>query len=98
MPALSTEIKEQRALLIKEWSKYRNEQKVADVQLMDQLFQAQTKALTELRAESEDLYQEAIQPDFSFIPFYAKAPVVTPPIEKYESPDGEYNDISRKWE
>lgn len=98
MPALSTEIKEQRAFLIKEWSKYRNEQKIADAQLMDQLCHAQTKALNELRAESEELYQEAIQLDISFIPFYAKAPVATPPIEKYDSPDGEYHDISKKWE
>lgn len=92
------EIKEQRAALIKEWSRYRNEQKISDAQLMDKLCLAQTKALNELRAESEELYQEAIQPDISFIPFYAKAPVATPPIEKYDSPDGEYNDVSRKWE
>lgn len=98
MPALSMEIKEQRAMLIKEWSKYRNEQKMADLQQLDQLYLAQTKALNELRAESEDLYQEAIQPDLSFIPFYAKAPVATPPMDKYDSPDGEYTDISKKWE
>lgn len=89
---------EQRAALIKEWSKYRNEQKTMDVQLLDQLCLAQTRALDELRAESEELYQEAIQPDISFIPFYAKAPVATPPIEQYDSPDGEYFDVSRKWE
>lgn len=98
MPALSIEIKEQRAMLIKEWSKYRNEQKMADLQQLDQLYLSQTKALNELRAESEDLYQEAIQPDLSFIPFYAKAPVATPPMDKYDSPDGEYIDISKKWE
>uniref|UniRef100_A0A336M717 Large ribosomal subunit protein mL40 n=1 Tax=Culicoides sonorensis TaxID=179676 RepID=A0A336M717_CULSO len=98
LPPLSVEVREQRSNLIKEWSKYRNQEKVQDVQLMDQLVQAQQKALNELRLESEDLYQEAIQPDISFVPFFAKAPVATPPIENYDSPDGEYVDVSKKWE
>ncbi|XP_063705624.1 large ribosomal subunit protein mL40 [Culicoides brevitarsis] len=95
---LTDEIKEQRAALIKEWCNYRNEQKVRDVQLMEMLNQSHMKALQELRAVSEDLYQEAIQPDHTFIPFFTKMLVATPPIDNYESPDGEYIDISKKWE
>lgn len=95
---MTSEIKDQRSDLIREWSIYKNKQKVTDLQLMDQVILSQKKALAELRLESEELYQEAIQPDISLIPFFSKGPVATPPIEKYESPDGEYNDISRKWD
>ncbi|KAJ8928954.1 hypothetical protein NQ314_018406 [Rhamnusium bicolor] len=35
--------------------------------------------------------------DFHLIPFKSEGPVETPPIENYDSPDGEYLDVSRKW-
>lgn len=73
-------------------------QKLHQYQTLDTLILAQEKALQELRFESEELYQEAIQPDFRLLPFVAQGPVSTPPIENYESPDGEYLDISKKWE
>lgn len=38
------------------------------------------------------------QPDPQLIPFTAKGPVETPVIENYDSPDGEYLDISKKWD
>lgn len=60
--------------------------------------QAQTKALDELRLESEELYQKALEPDTTMMPFKAQVVVATPPIENYESPDGEYIDASKKWE
>lgn len=65
---------------------------------IDRLVQAQTKALDELRLESEELYQAAVQPDANMLPFKAKMVVATPPITDYDSPDGEYVDISKKWE
>lgn len=60
--------------------------------------QSQKKALEELRKESEELYQEAIQPDLSLTPISVTGPVNTPPIKGYVSPDGDYIDISKKWE
>lgn len=98
LPELTVAVKEERANLIKEWSKFRNQQKMEDVRIIDQLVMAQEKALQELRLESEELYQEAIQPDLTLIPYFSVGPVATPPIEKYESPDGDYTDISKKWE
>lgn len=60
---------------------------------------AQEKALLELRFESEALYAEAIQPDGGLLPFVCDGPVATPAqTGAYESPDGEYQDISKKWE
>jgi predicted membrane-bound dolichyl-phosphate-mannose-protein mannosyltransferase len=31
------------------------------------------------------------------LPFTVRGPVKTPPIKGYDSPDGEYSDVSKKW-
>lgn len=98
MAKLTEETKEYRALLEKNWSKYMHEEKLKTFHSIDRLVQAQAKALDELRLESEELYQAAVQPDATLLPFKAKMVVATPPITSYESPDGEYVDISKKWE
>lgn len=54
--------------------------------------------LQELRQESEELWFEAIQVDSALLPFKVKGPVLTPPIKDYEAPDGEYFNITRKWD
>nr|XP_019552216.2 LOW QUALITY PROTEIN: 39S ribosomal protein L40, mitochondrial [Aedes albopictus] len=95
---VSPEVLESRVLLEKQWAKYRMEQKLQDYQLIDRVLAAQTKALNELRLESEELYQKAVQVDAGLVPFKAVGPVATPPIEGYEMPDGEYLDVSKKFE
>ncbi|XP_067012899.1 large ribosomal subunit protein mL40 [Anabrus simplex] len=97
LPPISPEEAEERALLLKEWARYKHSQHLADLQMIDRIIFAQQKALDELRKESEELYLEAIQIDPGLIPFETKGPVHTPPIKDYDSPDGEYVDISRKW-
>ena len=37
------------------------------------------------------------QPDLQLIPYTVNGTYSTPPIKKYDSPDGEYVDISKKW-
>ncbi|KAF4522974.1 hypothetical protein B566_EDAN009564 [Ephemera danica] len=98
LPALSPEQQEERALLMKEWSRYRHAERLRDFQMIDRVVASQQKALDELRAESEELYQEAIQMDLKLLPYTAQGPVWTPPTPNYESPDGEYNDTTRKWD
>ncbi|XP_053658998.1 39S ribosomal protein L40, mitochondrial [Anopheles marshallii] len=98
IPKPTPELVESRALLEKQWAKYRMQETLADYQLFDRIVAAQTKALNELKLESEELYQQAIQLDPTLVPFLAQGPVVTPPIKDYEQPDGEYIDVSRKWE
>ncbi|XP_058117648.1 large ribosomal subunit protein mL40-like [Anopheles ziemanni] len=97
-PSLTPELIEGRALLEKQWAKFKMQEKLADYQLFDRIMAAQTKALNELKLESEGLYQQAIQPDPALVPFGAEGPVATPPIKNYEQPDGEYIDVSKKWE
>jgi large subunit ribosomal protein L40 len=96
--AISAAVEEKRLGLQKQWSKFRMEEKLSDFQLIDKLSMAQNKALQELKLESEELYLEAIQVDINLLPFQTKGPVATPPIDNYESPDGEYIDISKKWD
>lgn len=98
LPVLTAEEQERRILLNKKWAAYKNQEKLSDYKLLDKLVNAQNKALEELRFESEELYQEAIQIDPALVPFKAVGPVSTPPIKSYESPDGDYTDISKKWE
>lgn len=93
-----TAVFEQRALLEKNWARHKMQEKLQHYQIVDKLLLSQQKALQELRYESEELYLEAIQPDLQLLPFKFQGPVTTPPIENYDSPDGEYLNITKKWE
>ena len=95
---VSPAVQEARALLEKHWARHKMQENLENYKIVDRLLMAQQKALQELRFESEELYNEAIQPDLNLLPFNAKGPVATPPVDKYNSPDGEYLDISKKWE
>ncbi|XP_022913089.1 large ribosomal subunit protein mL40 [Onthophagus taurus] len=97
-PALTAETLEERILLEKQWSQFKKQEYVKDLKMLDRIAYSQQKALDELRKESEELYQEAIQPDLQLIPYGFIGPVETPPIEGYNAPDGDYQDVSKKWE
>ena len=98
LPPLTEAELEHRVQLNKQWARYKHEQKLQDFQIIDRLMQSQSKALQELRLESEALYQEALQPDMSLLPITVKGPVATPPIQDYASPDGEYLLETKKWD
>lgn len=74
------------------------EENLKDYKILDRVMDAQTKALQELRFESEELYQQAIQPDMGMIPFTAKGPVHTPPDKDYDYVDGDYNNITKLYD
>jgi large subunit ribosomal protein L40 len=96
--AVSETEQEYRALLLKKWSKYRNEENLKDLKILDRMVSAQTKALDELRFESEELYQQAIQHDLEMIPVHLSGPVATPPIKDYQYVDGDYIDTTKVFE
>ncbi|XP_077261078.1 mitochondrial ribosomal protein L40 [Temnothorax americanus] len=98
LPPISEEEAESRVLLQKDWNRYKTQQHLVTVRAIDSIFYSQQKALDELRAESEDLYQEAIQMDLGLLPYTAKGPLKTPAIENYDSPDGEYINTTRKFD
>ncbi|KAK9752667.1 Mitochondrial ribosomal protein L28 [Popillia japonica] len=95
---INVEELEKRVLLEKKWALYKKEQHLKDLKMLDRIAYSQQKALDELRNVSEELYQEAIQIDFHLIPFESVGPVSTPAIENYDTPDGDYQDISKKWD
>ncbi|KAG7332290.1 hypothetical protein KOW79_004124 [Hemibagrus wyckioides] len=94
-PKLSFEESERRALLLKEWSRYKNSQHQTDMMAIEEALQAQTKALKELQLESEELYKAAIGPDSSLFPFHHHGSSFTPPVPNQEAPYGKYYDITR---
>ncbi|KAM6944348.1 large ribosomal subunit protein mL40 [Lycodopsis pacificus] len=94
-PRLSFEESEGRALLLKEWCRYKQEQHMAEVQAVELSLEAQREALEELKLESEELYQAALKPDPLLFPFTHDGPVYTPPKSKYDAPDGKYNNITK---
>ncbi|XP_043964462.1 39S ribosomal protein L40, mitochondrial [Gambusia affinis] len=94
-PTLSFEESESRALLLKEWSRYKQEQHMAEVEAIELALEAQKEALEELKMESEELYRAALTPDPLLLPFTHEGPAYTPPIPNYDAPDGKYNDITK---
>ncbi|KAK5870943.1 hypothetical protein PBY51_003848 [Eleginops maclovinus] len=94
-PNLSFEESERRALLLKEWCRFKQEQHMAEMQAVELALKAQTEALEELKLESEELYHAALKPDTHLFPFTHEGPVHTPPMNTYEAPDGKYNDITK---
>lgn len=95
VPRLSFEESESRALLLKEWCKYKQEQHMAEVKAIELALEAQEEALKELKLESMELYQAALKPDPNLFPFTHEGPAFTPPMTNYEAPDGKYNDITK---
>lgn len=93
-PVISFEESERRALLLKEWSRYKKDQHMAEKKAVESALEAQREALEELRLSSHELYQAALKPDFSLFPFTHKGPTHTPPKPKYEAPDGKYHDVT----
>ena len=58
---LSFEESERRALLHKDWTRYKMKQHINEIMAVTRVRWSQQRALEELRKESEELYQSAIQ-------------------------------------
>lgn len=58
---------EARALLQKDWTRYKREEYMDNVAQLDRIMAAQRRALDRLYEESEDLYYEAIMVRFLFM-------------------------------
>ena len=94
-PQLLLEESERRALLLKDWSRYKQSQHQAEMDAISQALEAQREALEELRLESEELYYAALTPDPSLLPFHRQGPSYTPAKHNYEPPEGKYNDVTK---
>ncbi|KAM5263968.1 large ribosomal subunit protein mL40 [Ctenodactylus gundi] len=92
---LPFEESERRALLLKKWSLYKQQEHEMERDAIRAMLEAQQEALQELRLESPELYSEAIKRDTSLFPFEREGPHYTPPISNYQPPEGKYNDITK---
>ncbi|KAL7643483.1 UNVERIFIED_CONTAM: hypothetical protein RMT77_005465 [Armadillidium vulgare] len=98
IPKLSLEEEIRRRRIERRWCQYKNEQHQEDFININKAIKASERALVELKEVSEDLYMEAIQLDLQLLPFRCEGPLRTPPVEGYEATDGDYKDITKKWE
>ncbi|RXG67263.1 39S ribosomal protein L40, mitochondrial [Armadillidium vulgare] len=96
IPKLSLEEEIRRRRIERRWCQYKNEQHQEDFININKAIKASERA--ELKEVSEDLYMEAIQLDLQLLPFRCEGPLRTPPVEGYEATDGDYKDITKKWE
>uniref|UniRef100_A0AC34F5M7 Large ribosomal subunit protein mL40 n=1 Tax=Panagrolaimus sp. ES5 TaxID=591445 RepID=A0AC34F5M7_9BILA len=97
MPVISEEKAEERALILKEYTKFAHQQRLADEAWLKESIKRQDAALKELKRLSPELYNTAIQLDQNLLPLHIKGPSLTPPIKGYVSPDGEYVDTTKSW-
>ncbi|XP_021588370.2 large ribosomal subunit protein mL40 isoform X2 [Ictidomys tridecemlineatus] len=92
---LPFEESERRALLLKRWSLYKQQEHQMERDAIRAMLEAQQEALQELKLESLELYTEAIKRNLSLFPFEREGPNYTPPISNYQPPEGRYNDITK---
>lgn len=97
MKVLSEEEIDERVIIKKLYNTSRNELMIQDRLWIKQSLQKQINALEALRKLSPKLYEAAIQRSDEFLPLNFQGPSLTPPIKDYESPDGEYEDLSTNW-
>ncbi|XP_037679424.1 39S ribosomal protein L40, mitochondrial [Choloepus didactylus] len=92
---LPLEEDDRRALLLKEWSLYKQREQELERDAIRSLLRAQQEALQELQLEAPELHAEAVKRDPSLFPFEKQGPDYTPPVPDYQPPEGKYNDITK---
>ena len=83
---------------MRQWSALKQDEFTEENRLIDIAKRSQERALEELRAESEELYQKALEKDFWLFPLEMRGPTRTPPIKGYKEKltlDGEYVDKTK---
>ena len=93
---VSEEVQDERIEIGKEWTRYCNKRHLKEMQEIDRVILSQKAALEELRITDQELYRQAVE-DLTLLPFKAKGPCYTPVIPDYLQ-DGEYEDITKKFE
>ena len=87
IPKVDEQEQERRVLLLKEWSKYRNQQQRDELRKLQVVISSRELALRELKKVSPWHYEEAMKTDESLFPLHLQGPTETPPILGYIAPD-----------
>ena len=87
VPKVDGDEEERRVLLLKEWSKYRNERQRKELRKLQDVISSRELALRELKKVSIWHYEEAVKTDDSLFPLHLQGPTETPPVVDYIAPD-----------
>ena len=88
---------DERALILKDYTRFCHQQRIADEKWLKRSIQAQDSALKELKRLAPALYDAAIQLDDNLLPRKIYGPKLTPPLKTYVCPDGDYVDTTKTW-
>jgi len=88
---ITEEEREERALLLKQWNRYTMKKRKEEEDKIKIMMEKQTIALQELRAVSEELYLQAMQPDYLSLGYKCRGPVQSMPLQEYLPPLGAYD-------
>ncbi|UJR20919.1 hypothetical protein I4U23_024028 [Adineta vaga] len=91
---LTSEETTQRLMLNRDWAKHKHKQHQQEINLISRALKSQENALEQLKQESEQLYEQAIQVDTKLIPYIRRGPLYSLPNPSYDAPDGDYFDTT----
>ncbi|KAL3077117.1 hypothetical protein niasHS_013106 [Heterodera schachtii] len=87
-----------RKKLLKQYAQSRARLARTDIMWIKRSIDAQENALEVLKQLSPTLYEAAVQLDERLFYTQIQGPPISPPIDNYNCPDGEYQDVTKKWE
>ncbi|VDN03741.1 unnamed protein product [Thelazia callipaeda] len=95
---LTEDEEDERFLVARNYCRYQNMLAVMDMRWISESIKKQDRALQKLKKLSPQLHESAIKPDECFLKnFSCQGPTLTPPIKRYQPPDGHYIDVTKKW-
>ncbi|XP_003744363.1 39S ribosomal protein L40, mitochondrial [Galendromus occidentalis] len=97
LPDLPPNIVSFRQDLIRVWSRVQSAYYKDETKIISAMLHCQNAALEDLKEADPGLYDAAMQPDLSLIPFKIDAVTETPPLKNYQPPDGKYTETTKKW-
>lgn len=86
-----------RIVILKEYARSRVVLANENVRWIKDATRRQFRALEALKMVSPELYKSAVSNEHCGLPSIIEGPSLTPPIEGYKSPDGDYKDITKQW-
>ncbi|CAF2410083.1 unnamed protein product [Rotaria sp. Silwood2] len=91
---LTSEETTRRLMLNRDWAKHKHRQHQQEITFISRALKSQESALEQLKIESEELYEQALQVDSKLIPFLRRGPLYSLPNQNYDAPDGDYFDTT----
>ncbi|KAL7070206.1 hypothetical protein ACQ4LE_010197 [Meloidogyne hapla] len=86
-----------RIVILKEYARSRVLLANENIRWIKDAMRRQIRALEALKIVSPELYKAAVKSEQCGLPSIMEGPSLTPPIEGYKSPDGDYKDVTKQW-